>query len=189
MLPSFRGQSLVVGNDSFCSDGFFGDAFDGATDDALRLIHLALQWFPNIDLNRLMVYGVSRGGTVALLAGIRNPEIDFVITQSGPVDFHGRKVSRRYNFQFKYQFLSKVQPIEEIRAKMIESSPILFIDSLKAQLLVLHGKNDNIVPIENALRLIKKFPDSSRLTTKITFEGHRMFQFNYVADELKKFGN
>lgn len=87
IIPSFRGQSLEVTGHYFCSDGFFGDAFDGATDDALRLYHASRQTYPQIS-NSASIYGVSRGGTVALLAGIRHPEIQITISQAGPTDFY-----------------------------------------------------------------------------------------------------
>jgi hypothetical protein len=150
-IPSYRGQSLVVGGDPYCSDGFFGDAYDGATDDALRFMYLCLQLFEgSINLEKLNIFGGSRGGLVALLAGIRYPGFNLVIDQTGPTFFLSKKVYNRYGLQYKYQFLSKAGTIESIRKKMIASSPAYFVSKIKSKLLLIYGKHDNTVPFENA---------------------------------------
>lgn len=83
IVPSYRGQAIEVGGQRYCSDGFFGDAYDGATDDALRLMTLVKSKYL-VDENRISTFGISRGGTVALLSGIRDSCITAIVSQSGP---------------------------------------------------------------------------------------------------------
>ena len=185
LIPAYRGQALSAYGKRYCADGFFGDAFDGATDDALRFLHLAKAEFVGIDEERIASWGVSRGGTVALLMGARDITINAIISQSGPVDFFAKAVYQRYNLQYKYQFLSKKEPIARIRAKMLKSSPIYFIKNYPNALMIAHGKNDQLVPIANANRLMEKMSNNQRLTTLIDESGHQFNQMNQLADWLK----
>ena len=186
IVPSYRGQALVIGGKRYCSDGFFGDAFDGATDDALRLLYLAQDNFTNIDTNKITIYGVSRGGTVALLAGIRNPEIDFVIAQSGPTDFLSSAVMNRYGFQYRYQFLSHKQSMDDIRAKILRSSPVHFIDSLQSRLLLIHGIRDKVVPISNADQIAARLANSSKTTYLKREAGHQLLEIDFRSQGNSK---
>lgn len=68
VIPSFRGQQLIVGGKKYQSDGNVSDAFDGATTDVLAFLNVALETFGRADESRIAIYGGSRGGTVALLA-------------------------------------------------------------------------------------------------------------------------
>ena len=185
LIPAYRGQALSAYGKRYCADGFFGDAFDGATDDALRLLYLVKAEFTGADFHKIAVWGVSRGGTVALLMGARDTTINAVICQSGPVDFFAKAVYDRYNFQYKYQFLSKQQPLREIRAKMLKSSPIYFIENYPNALFIAHGKNDPLVPIENAHRLIEKMKGNEKIKTLIDDSGHSFNQMHEIKNWLR----
>ncbi|NRB52386.1 MAG: prolyl oligopeptidase family serine peptidase [Saprospiraceae bacterium] len=164
VIPSYRGQALQTYYTRYCSDGFFGDAFDGATDDALRLLHWTQENFPAVDTQRLALFGVSRGGTVGLLAAARHPSLNCVVAQSGPTNFLLPIVSRRYGKQYRYQFLSREAPLSILREKIIKSSPLFFVDSYPGDLLLIYGKKDWVVPISNGENV------AERLSGKSNFE-------------------
>ena len=190
VIPSFRGQAFQIGNEKYCSDGFFGDAFDGATDDALRLLFLTKKQFPkNINTGRMVSYGVSRGGTVALLAGIRNPELNGVVSTTGPTDFSSREIYNRYSFQFKYQNLSKIKPMTELRKKMLRSSPIHFIENISQPVFLLYGKNDRVVPLSNAENILKKLEGKNDLECFLAEAGHSFEESDRVVEWLEKYNN
>ncbi|MFK7774562.1 MAG: alpha/beta hydrolase family protein [Saprospiraceae bacterium] len=190
VIPSFRGQAFQIGDEKYCSDGFFGDAFDGATDDALRLLFLAKKQFSeNINTKRMVSYGVSRGGTVALLAGIRSPELNGVISTTGPSDFSSREVYNRYNFQFRYQYLSEVKPMMELRKKMLRSSPIHFVENISQPVFLLYGKNDRVVPLSNAERILKKLEGKNDLEYFFPEAGHSFEESDRVVEWLEKYNN
>lgn len=178
VIPSFRGQSLWVGRQRFCSDGFFGDAFDGATDDALRFLALVLDQY-NTDEENVSIYGISRGGTVALLAGARNPIFRNIIAQAGPTNFLDRAVYEKFGIQYKYQFLSQDTAIIKIRPKIIKSSPLYFCQNIAGNVLLIHGKNDKTVDISNAQTIINQLSSRENFTSVITESGH---QSNHVED-------
>ena len=158
IVPSFRGQSLRLSNQYYCSDGFFGDAFDGATDDALALLNVCLSNIPAADTNRISIAGVSRGGTVALLAGIRDSRIKLVIDYAGPTNFPSRDVHSRYLKQYKYQFLGNKAPIAELRKRILASSPYYFTEYLP-DVVVGHGAKDHVVPLSQAQILIDRLQE------------------------------
>lgn len=185
LVPAYRGQALYVYGKRYCADGFFGDAFDGATDDALRFLYLTQAEFKGVNSHKIAVWGVSRGGTVALLMGARDTTINAIICQSGPVDFFSKAVYERYNMQYKYQFLSKQQSLRETRAKMLKSSPIYFMDNYPNALFIAHGKNDLLVPIANTNRLVEKMKMNKKVTTLIDNSGHSFNQMHQIQEWLE----
>lgn len=71
VIPSFRGQQLIIGDNKYQSDGNVSDAFGGATTDALAFLNVTLKTFQQANESQISIYGGSRGGTVALLASSR----------------------------------------------------------------------------------------------------------------------
>lgn len=186
IIPSFRGQSLKANNQLYCSDGFFGDAYDGATDDALRFLQVALDTYPtSIDQNRLSIYGGSRGGTVALLAAVRYPKFNKVVSQAGPVQFHHRSCYERYGFQYRYQFLNRNNTFEAARKKAIKSSPIYFLDQYSNKLFIVHGRSDTIVPLWNAEAVVEARKGNEKTNHLFTDDGHSVGAANTVAEWIK----
>lgn len=182
IIPSFRGQALVVDHKRYCSDGFFGDAYDGATDDALRFLHCVKSKFDNLDLNRINVCGQSRGGTVAMLMGVRDVTLNSVVSMAGPSRFHNRASYNRFGKQYKYQFLNEIKPMIEIRDKMIKSSPVYFITNIKSNFYLLQGKNDKTVNVSHAQEVIDKIEGLPNFEFLLTEEGHRMNQIKRAAN-------
>ena len=181
VVPSFRGQALVINTHRYCSDGFFGDAFDGATDDALRFLYWTQTNFPTVDPERLAVYGVSRGGTVALLAGSRQPNLQCIVAQTGPTDFLTKSMSNRYKWQYQYQFLSQTNSLPDIRTKIIKSSPLHFIEAFPNDLLLVYGKNDQTVSLVNGKRVVEKLKDKPTLEYAFLEGGHTI---NYTRQAI-----
>lgn len=181
IVPSFRGQALVINTHRYCSDGFFGDAFDGATDDALRLLYWTQTNFQTVDPERLAVYGVSRGGTVALLAGSRQPNLNCIVAQTGPTDFLSKSMSNRHKRQYQYQFLSQTNSLPDIRTKIIKSSPLHFIEGFPNDLLLVYGKNDQTVSLVNGKRVVEKLKDKPTLEYAFLEGGHTI---NYTQQTI-----
>lgn len=184
LIPAFRGQALKSEGNYYCSDGFFGDAFDGAAIDALFLLNVAESIYPTIS-NEVYVYGISRGATVAMLMAARNTDIKMVIAQSGPYDFTGDYAYKRYGMQFKYQFLSKPLGIKAIRKKIISSSPIYFTRYIKSEVLLIHGRKDKVCPFSKAEEFFESFPKSINVTKKWEDGGHGLMHFSYAIDQIK----
>jgi len=87
VVPSFRGEVLNFNGKEYKSEGDRRDALDGATDDTIAFLSAALSVTPQADASRVCAFGHSRGGTVAVLAGIRDKRIRCVVNVAGPTDW------------------------------------------------------------------------------------------------------
>ena len=125
---------------------------------------------------------------MALLSGIRDSSINVIVSQSGPSLFHDHLPYERYGFQFRYQFLSSGRSIKDVRKKLIRCSPSYFINRYRACLLLVHGKNDPIVPFDQAIIVQEQGP--ACLDTIYTEDEHSVFKMAEVAQWIngsKKF--
>ena len=174
VAPGYRGEEVVAGGKSYKSEGDPWDAFDGATDDLLGMLNVALT-LPEADSSHICVFGHSRGGTVALLAGIRDGRIRCVATWAAPTDWfqlmgkHGwsveelvadalrhkseRSTGGQYVGFFFKPALDGSQSLQQLKMHMIASSPLYFADRLPLT-QVHYGIDDDWVPERNGRELL-----------------------------------
>ncbi len=199
VVPSFRGEVLNFGGVSYQSEGDRTDALDGATDDAIALLSVALQTTPEADAERVCAFGHSRGGTVALLMGMRDARVRCVADWAGPTDWFYLMGTEGWTEEELYaeglrtranpsetggqnveRFLLKAirgeQGLAEVRHKMLASSPLYFARRLpRAQLH--YGVEDTSVPVRNGLRFVaelrrQKVPPSNYQAFFYPGQGH-----------------
>ncbi len=185
-MPTLRGQSLQITiNDTTyttpLSGGDHCDAFDGGTDDVLAFLNLIEQTEPYADVNRTSVRGGSRGGTVALLAGIRDKRIKRVVCVAGPVNMLALSSGHVNDDTYRCQFLSAYKngqvSLAEARNKMIASSPAFFADRLP--LAQMHmGLKDSNVPIWQAYEFQKRI-DAAGITA-----GFQLFTYYRTHSDI-----
>jgi fermentation-respiration switch protein FrsA (DUF1100 family) len=171
VVPSFRGEIIQIDGTQYVSEGDRSDSFDGATDDALVLLDVAFRLTPEADTTRICAFGKSRGGTVALLAGIRDRRISGVLDWAAPVDWFeemgtggwtqkelvadGLRMKAQpgeSGGQFIERYLKKsmdgLRGLHDVRLQMIASSPLYFVQRIP-RLQAHYGIEDDIVPIRN----------------------------------------
>lgn len=179
IIPGFRGQNLGFKGRNYCSDGYFGDAYDGATDDALRLLALTSAAY-SIDPNKVRVGGASRGGTVALLMAVRDTTIQACISMAGPSNFHNKDGYIRYGGQYRYQFLTERKPMAALRNKMLRCAPVYFIERYRNPVLILHGRKDKIVPLWHAETVVEALAENGNADYVYLDEGHGFNELSRV---------
>lgn len=185
VVPSFRGEILKFNGADYVSEGDRTDSWDGATDDALALLNAALKITPEADANRICAFGKSRGGSVALLAGIRDAKIKCVLDWAGPVDWFelmgtegwtqkeiasdgllNKSAPNEDGGQFIERFLAKAITgkwnLRDVRLKMIADSPIYFAERLPQRLQIHYGIEDEMVPVINGRALAEKLKKEGR---------------------------
>jgi len=167
--PAFRSETLRVGAESWLSEGP-ASPWDRDVDDALALLEVVLATVPFADPNRLGVVGLSRGGAVALLMGIREPRIRGVVSFFAPTDFFGPFVRGVFRETLLGRppslpgvgFLAQeiIEPLREgtmaeseVRLELLRRSSARFAERLPA-VQIHHGTADGIVPVEEAEHLI-----------------------------------
>lgn len=184
VIPAYRGERFIVGTDTVASAGVPNNAWDGATDDLIAALNLAIRTVPEADTSRVCVFGRSRGGTVALAAGIREKRIDCVVSWAAPVDWfrlmgldgwsqrelvadglQHRSDPEGTGGQFIDHFLSDAlagrADVADTRQRMIASAPLYFADHLpKTQ--AHWGTDDAIVPVINGREFVKRYRASGR---------------------------
>lgn len=175
VVPSFRGEVLRFNGVDYTSEGDRTDSWDGATDDALALLNVALASTPQADASRIAAFGKSRGGSVALLAGLRDARIGRVLDWAGPVDWfalmatggwtqqdivadglRNKASPKEEGGQFIERMLVKVLDgrwgLAQARAQMLASSPLYFTAGLRC-VRGLYGVEDEMVPVANGQAL------------------------------------
>lgn len=189
-LPGVRGEKLLFDGRTYQCEGDPDDSWDGATDDAISFISAGLDSFPEADPNRIVAFGKSRGGTVAMLLGERDPRVRAIVSWSGPVGWIDNMPQFGLSqFELVREGLSAKAPpsstpgqvirtffapaidgrmnLAQVRDRLIASSPIYFVSHLRAGQLH-YGANDYTVPTEEGrsmetavMRLGPRRPDIS----------------------------
>jgi hypothetical protein len=189
-LPAVRGEKLLFDGKTYQCEGNPDDSWDGATDDAISFITAGLESCPEADANRIVAFGKSRGGAVAMLLGERDHRVRAIASWSGSAGWIENMPQFGWSqFEIVREGLFKQSPpqttagqairtflkpaiegkmsLTECRDRLIASSPIYFVSQLpRAQLH--YGANDNTVPLEEGRsieaavsRLGSKIPDIS----------------------------
>lgn len=175
-LPAFRGNTLVIGDHTYASEGTPTQAWDGAADDALAFLSVVLNQVPEADTTQICAYGKSRGGTIALLVGERDERIDCVVNWAGPAEWFGHMGTFGWALQEQVEWalwerwepgrgwgssdqfidwylrepIAQGAPgLEETRHRILASSPLYFLETLPAAQMH-YGVEDRSVPVANA---------------------------------------
>ena len=153
LQPNFRG-STGYGRD-FVARGY-GQLGGGMIDD----MDDGVEWLVRegiVDRSRVCIMGSSYGGYAAVWGAMRSPErYRCAISMSGPSDLRSQVrhnadsfVARRYVREFRRQ----VEGAE--RTDLNAISPLRQAERLRVPLLLGHGDNDIIVPVEQSRRLLE----------------------------------
>ena len=150
---------------------------------AVRFIRFnAKQW--GIDPNRLGVYGGSAGGHLSLLIGTASDNGDpkakedfmkesdrvaSVVALFPPVDL--RPLARGLNAQSDGSVGSRFPALNFEKEKAAAYSPILFVSPDDPPTLLIHGDQDDLVPISNSKIIYEAFQKNNVKTQFITIEG------------------
>jgi hypothetical protein len=188
-LPAVRGEQLLFDGKTYQCEGDPDDSWDGATDDAISFISAGLDSCSQADANRMVVFGKSRGGAVAMLLGERDPRVRAIASWSGPAGWIENMPQFGWNqFEVVREGISAKSPpnrggqairtffkpaiegkmnLAQVRNRLIASSPIYFVAHLPPAQLH-YGINDNMVTAEEGRsieaslsRLGSKRPDIS----------------------------
>lgn len=144
----------------------YTDASDGVV-IAVKALR-ALKSRSDVDGNRVGLFGLSLGGSMALLASTQE-KVEFVIDVGGWVDLADL-----------YRHLSKFPPNtpQKIIADTMESatgtpeeneeiyrlsSPITYVDRITGKVLIIHGEKDDMVPVSQSKLLYEKLKEENKV--------------------------
>ncbi|MBL4710785.1 MAG: alpha/beta fold hydrolase [Flavobacteriales bacterium] len=124
------------------------------------------EYFDSVDLNNISILGHSRGGSFALLASNRFPQIKKVVTWAAVADFEERLPSKEKlekweesgvyvvkNGRTKQDMPMNFGFVEDLMAHVIELKIENALRELKKPILLIHGKEDEAVHYDDAKRI------------------------------------
>ncbi len=197
LASSFRSEPVLWFGRHYVSEGAPG-LWDGDVADALTLLAYADQ-VPGADVSRVISFGGSRGGAVALLAAARQPNrFVFVVDLFGPTDFFDpafrddldRLVGDRTDDRPGVAFLKQeiVDPyvagdlsLHDARWALLRRSVLYFAERLPP-VQIHHGTVDDIVPISQSDRLAERLQTLQMPVEYYTYPGKGHDPF--LGDEL-----
>ncbi len=170
VLPSYRSEPLRHGDTQWVSEGI-SSHWDYDVDDVIALVNVAFETTPEAKPGGYSLLGGSRGGGVALLAGIRDERVERIVSFFGPTDFFDtwvREIVREAALRMPRRLTgvahldsTVVQPYirgdisrSEARLELARRSPVLFAADIPL-LQVHHGTIDFVVSVSQAHSLIR----------------------------------
>ncbi len=134
--------------DQFSSMIKFGEDIQAAIDYALTR--------PEVDPERIGVLGLSIGGAASIYAAAHDPRIKSAVTvgafaHPGEVMHEGFRKGKIPYFPLVWLLFKYVE--WRIGARLNDIAPMQQIKNTRAQILLVHGDKDTVVPIEQAKKL------------------------------------
>lgn len=168
-IPSFRGAYLTYDTRLWRSEGLVSP-WDGEVDDALALLRVARDTVPSAAPDRAATLGLSAGGTVALLAAVRDPGVERVVDFFAPADFFGPFVQGllrdildgrppdlpripQLQAQVVDPWVRGQIPLAQMRLELLRRSAAHFAERLPP-VLAHHGTADDTVPADETRTLV-----------------------------------
>lgn len=166
----------------------YTDASDGVvvSVNALR----SLKSFKGVDPSRVGIFGISLGGTVALLASTQEP-VSFVIDLGGWVDLadlykHLSKFPAGTPQKYIAELIESTIGTPEENAEIYTlSSPITYAEKVAGKVLIIHGGKDTMVPVTQSQKLLKNLREHG-IEAKLEVIEDADYLFTGKEDELVK---
>jgi len=172
----YRGSVKSCGCDMFGGDD---------VNDVLNLIPLAEE-FEQADTSKWGMEGWSRGGLMTYLALMQSSIFKCAVVSGGITDLGAiYNTNKLFNVHYKDFF-----PIENIAENLAKRSPIHFANKLpfETKYLLLHGASDDVVPVNQSLKLAEIFSELNYNYRLVVFEkgDHYLKRHRKEADEMKR---
>lgn len=173
--PNFRGSSGYGRNFVEIGYGQWGQAMQDDIDDGYKhLVDAGLAEYGNA-----CIFGASYGGYAALMGAMRaTDEYKCAIATAGPsnlvkmLNWESRE-SGSTSETYKY-WVKQIGHPRNDKQKLLAVSPEAHADEIDIPVLLIHGKNDNIVPYEESKRMNKALKKAGKDVTYIELKdsGH-----------------
>ncbi|MFC0274227.1 alpha/beta hydrolase family protein [Metabacillus herbersteinensis] len=158
MAPFYRGNQGGQGNEDFAGD----DRYDATSAFNVLKNH------NKVHHGRIHLFGFSRGGVMALLAGILDKEICSIVTWGGVSDMFLTYVERKDLRRMMKRVIGGTPTKFPERYKW--RTPLYQLESLHAPVLIIHGVKDKNVSVDHAYRLEKRLKELDKKVESWYFE-------------------
>ncbi len=184
LMVNYRGST---GYGQRHADLLFGDQNGGEARDVLAGIDAALERYAWLDPGRLGVEGGSYGGQLANWLVTETHRFRAAISSAGIANLVSFNYMAYYHDYLAVEF--GAFPHEGgVMDKLWERSPLRNVAKVKTPVLLIHGENDNDVPIAEAEQFFIALQDVGVETVLVRYprEGHGLRETGHVIDALKR---
>ena len=166
--------------------------------DVMNLVP-ALKSLGFVDLERVYMLGISRGGTMTYIALKRGLPVKAAAVVAGPTDLMAFKDYRPEfaNGDETYDGFAKVWPDyghhaeEQYRAR----SAVYWADQINVPIMILHSRSDKLVPVTHALRMVEALQEKGKTYALHIYDGdghslphNREDRNQKIVDWFNRFG-
>ncbi|MBT2754369.1 S9 family peptidase [Mesobacillus foraminis] len=154
--PFYRGNRGGEGNEDFAGSDR-QDAFAG---------YELLKACPGV--NKVHIFGFSRGGVMALLTAIQYPDAASMVTWGGVSDLALTYMERKDLRRMMKRVIGGTPA--KFPGRYRYRTPLYNLEQLESPVLIIHGEKDKNVSIEHSLRLEKRLNELSKPVTSWYFQ-------------------
>ncbi|XEC94458.1 alpha/beta hydrolase family protein [Paenibacillus tarimensis] len=166
------------------NDGGEGEDRWGGDDihDVLNLVEVAKQ-LPYVDTDRKVMIGQSRGGLMTYLAIRKQLDLKAAVVVSGPTDLTDLYQKRGENMK---EILMRLVGDPNLNTdEYMKRSPINWADEINAPLLIIHGGNDWMSPVQQVRDFARKLDELNKDYRYVEYpDGDHFLKGKW--DEVKK---
>jgi dipeptidyl aminopeptidase/acylaminoacyl peptidase len=169
------------------ADAIFGDQNGGEAQDVLNAVDAALERYPWLDPERIGVEGGSYGGQLVNWLVTQTPRFRAGVSISGISNLVSFNYTAYYHDYLAVEFGS--YPHENgLMDRLWERSPLRHVGRVRTPLLLLHGENDNDVPVSEAEQLYIALHEVGVPTVMVRYprEGHGLRETAHQVDSLQR---
>jgi dipeptidyl aminopeptidase/acylaminoacyl peptidase len=187
--PNFRGSTGRGFEFEMKAVGSMGLAMQDDLEDAVKF----LVDQKTTDPKRVGIVGGSYGGYAALMGATKTPDLfQCAISLAGVSDIKKLRDTSRY-FMNKNVFKEQLgNDIDQLK----KTSPARMVDKIKIPILLIHGKDDAVVPVDQSRIMAEELKAQKKVYEYIELEGgshsfdylpHRKQTFEAMETFLKKY--
>jgi dipeptidyl aminopeptidase/acylaminoacyl peptidase len=177
--PNFRGSSGRGHDFMMQAVGGMGLAMQDDLEDAVKfLVDKKIA-----DPKKICIVGASYGGYAALMGAVKTPDLfQCAISFAGISDIKKLRDGSRY-------FMNKNAMREQLgndTDQLKKTSPVRAADKIKIPILLIHGKDDSIVPVEQSRIMAEELKDQHKTYEYVELEGGSHF-LDYLPHRKQTF--
>ena len=184
LMVNYRGST---GYGQALADKIFGDQNGAEARDVEAGVDAALARYPWLDRTKLGIEGGSYGGQLTNWIITETDRFKAAIPSAGIANLVSFNYMAYYHDYLAVEF-GRYPHQDGLMDLLWQRSPLRQIHKVKTPTLILHGENDNDVPIAEAEQLYVALHDVGVPTTLVRYprEGHGLRETAHVVDALER---
>jgi len=184
LMVNYRGST---GYGQKFADAILGDQNGAEARDVLAAVDAALARFPWLDATRMGIEGGSYGGQLTNWIVTQTDRFKAAVSTAGISNLVSFNYTAYYHDYLAVEF--GAYPHEgDLMDRLFQRSPIRHVARVKTPVLLIHGENDNDVPVGEAEQFFVALKDVGVDTQLVRYprEGHGLREARHQVDALER---